>query len=257
MEASNYTAYDKVIYKIRFFFKEKGFIEVFTQNNFSVIEPMTNSELFTQHSPEIYYPQTKQIQLDQFLLENPQESGFFSISYQFQENTLYPFIEFTSNDNIRQFYTEFFNYMGLNQSVSENEYDDICNFYEINTLTDDIFSRINQDYGTISCIDNFPERVTSSWNIQWNDTESHYYKNMILINGINIMNLFEKSCNTVKMYNMFHTDNIYLQQLYQRFGEDRVENELNEFLQKDFLPRIGGTIDITKIISIFFLFNLI
>ena len=41
----------------------------------------------------------------------------------------------------------------------------------------------------------------------------------------------------------------YAQLLYNLFGKDRVLKELDEFLQHDFIPRFGGGIGVTRMIS--------
>ena len=37
--------------------------------------------------------------------------------------------------------------------------------------------------------------------------------------------------------------------LYDMFGQERVKKELDEFLQFDFIPRFGGGIGVTRMIS--------
>jgi hypothetical protein len=53
------------------------------------------------------------------------------------------------------------------------------------------------------------------------------------------------------MRTTFHTisDGGYAQLLYRKFGKERVEAELDEFLDFDFFPRSGGGIGITRLIS--------
>ena len=45
--------------------------------------------------------------------------------------------------------------------------------------------------------------------------------------------------------------------LYNKFGKERVTDELNEFLKKDFFPRSGGGIGVTRMIRAMKLSNLI
>ena len=49
----------------------------------------------------------------------------------------------------------------------------------------------------------------------------------------------------------FHTisDGEYANLLYELFGKERVEEELDEFLSYDFFPRFGGGIGMTRLIS--------
>ena len=50
---------------------------------------------------------------------------------------------------------------------------------------------------------------------------------------------------------MFHTisDGMYANLLFKLFGKERVEKELDEFLNFDFFPRFGGGIGVTRMIS--------
>jgi len=53
------------------------------------------------------------------------------------------------------------------------------------------------------------------------------------------------------MRDTFHTisDGGYAQLLYRKFGEERVEKELDEFLSFDFFPRSGGGIGMQRLMS--------
>ena len=53
------------------------------------------------------------------------------------------------------------------------------------------------------------------------------------------------------MREQFHTisNGEYATLLYDLFGEERVEKELEEFLGHDFKPRFGGGIGITRLIA--------
>ena len=45
------------------------------------------------------------------------------------------------------------------------------------------------------------------------------------------------------------TDGAYAKLLFELFGKDRVEAELEEFLKFDFFPRVGGGIGMTRMIA--------
>ena len=53
------------------------------------------------------------------------------------------------------------------------------------------------------------------------------------------------------MRKLFYTiiDGGYAGKLYELFGHDRVEKELEEFLSFDFFPRFGGGIGISRLID--------
>ena len=69
--------------------------------------------------------------------------------------------------------------------------------------------------------------------------------------GMETIGSAERSSNTAEMHNQFHTisDGGYAKLLYDKFGYDRVEKELDEFLSYKFFPRFGGGIGITRLIS--------
>ena len=52
------------------------------------------------------------------------------------------------------------------------------------------------------------------------------------------------------MRDMFHTisDGLYANLLFDLFGKNRVEKELDDFLGLDFFPRVGGGIGITRLL---------
>jgi len=53
------------------------------------------------------------------------------------------------------------------------------------------------------------------------------------------------------MRDTFHTitNGEYSQLLFKLFGKDRVEAELEKFLEFDFFPRVGGGIGMTRMIA--------
>ena len=53
------------------------------------------------------------------------------------------------------------------------------------------------------------------------------------------------------------SDRQYSQLLYQLFGQERVEKELEEFLDGDFFPRSGGGIGIQRMMTALLNANLI
>jgi hypothetical protein len=58
----------------------------------------------------------------------------------------------------------------------------------------------------------------------------------------------ERSCDVDEMRNTFYTisEGGYAAKLFELFGKERVEKELEEFLSFDFFPRFGGGIGLTR-----------
>ena len=73
----------------------------------------------------------------------------------------------------------------------------------------------------------------------------------VIMGGMETIGSAERSSDTEKMKEMFHTisDGMYADLLFKLFGKERVEKELDEFLSFDFFPRFGGGIGITRLIS--------
>ena len=60
----------------------------------------------------------------------------------------------------------------------------------------------------------------------------------------------ERSCDVDMMRDTFYsiTEGAYSKLLFELFGKERVEAELEEFFKFDFFPRVGGGIGITRMI---------
>ena len=86
MSCSDCKDFHAAVKKLRAFFESKGFIEVHTQNKLSILaaceDPTTMSTY--NYSGNVWpLPQTGQMWLEHYLLENPEEKGFFCLSTSF------------------------------------------------------------------------------------------------------------------------------------------------------------------------------
>lgn len=61
----------------------------------------------------------------------------------------------------------------------------------------------------------------------------------------------ERSSDVEQMRHEFYTisGGKYAEKLFDLFGKERVEKELNEFLELSFFPRYGGGIGLTRLIT--------
>jgi len=73
----------------------------------------------------------------------------------------------------------------------------------------------------------------------------------VILGGMETIGSAERSTDVEQMRDTFHTitGGEYSALLYNLFGKDRVEAELEEFLKHDFFPRVGGGIGMTRLIS--------
>ena len=72
----------------------------------------------------------------------------------------------------------------------------------------------------------------------------------VILGGMETIGSAERSCDVDMMRDTFHTitDGAYSELLFKLFGKERVEAELEKFLEFDFFQRVGGGIGITRMI---------
>ena len=99
-------------------------------------------------------------------------------------------------------------------------------------------------------ITDFPEWTSPFWNMSRND-DGTSRKIDVILNGMETIGSAERSTDKEQMRDTFYTisDGGYAQILYDKFGKERVEKELDEFLEFDFFPRSGGGIGVTRIMQ--------
>ena len=99
-------------------------------------------------------------------------------------------------------------------------------------------------------ITHFPEWTSPFWNMARNDDDTSK-KIDVIIGGMETIGSAERSTDKEQMRNTFHTisNGQYAELLYRLFGKERVEKELEEFLEFDFFPRSGGGIGMQRLMT--------
>jgi aspartyl/asparaginyl-tRNA synthetase len=71
----------------------------------------------------------------------------------------------------------------------------------------------------------------------------------VILYGQETIGSAERSCDVEKMRKMFYTieNGGYSSKLFELFGKERVEKELEEFLKNSFIPRFGAGIGMTRL----------
>ena len=100
-------------------------------------------------------------------------------------------------------------------------------------------------------ITDFPEFTSPFWNMSRWDTGMHSKKIDVILGGMETIGSAERSCDKEQMRDTFHTiaKGEYSKLLFQLFGRDRVEKELEDFFKLEFFPRVGGGIGLTRLIA--------
>ena len=86
--------------------------------------------------------------------------------------------------------------------------------------------------------------------MEQNEDGTHANKIDVILHGMETMGSAERSCDPVEMRKQFYniSDGNYANLLFSNFTKERVQNEMNQFLSKEFFPRFGGGIGMTRII---------
>jgi len=251
--------YTKTLDLLRSFFLSKDFLEVHTQNRLSILAACEDPETVAtyNYNGQIWpLPQTGQMWLEYELLSNPSVEGFFcvSTSYRAEPNpvegrheTIFPMFEFEMKggvNELKEMEIELCKYLGL-PSLNIKTYAKWADEYKVRELDHGHESAI----GT-GMITNFPEWTSPFWNMARN-SDSTSRKIDVILGGMETIGSAERSTDKEQMRETFHTisDGQYADLLYQLFGKERVEKELEQFLSFDFFPRSGGGIGMQRLMS--------
>ena len=113
-------------------------------------------------------------------------------------------------------------------------------------------------------ITDFPEFTSPFWNMARNEGDTWIGTNSIpakphktskkidvILDQIETIGSAERSCDKDQMRETFYTisHGQYAELLFKLFGKERVEKELEEFLEFDFFPRSGGGIGVQRLMK--------
>ena len=280
MEGENYKNFDLVVGKLRKFFKDvKGFREVHTQNKKSILAACEDPKTIATYNYEGQIwplPQTGQMWLEHYLLEHPQEEGFFCLSTSYRNepdpipgrhDRIFPMFEFEIKggmDELKKVEEELLDYLGFTRkedgTYPSGDYDQICkDFGDVPELENEHEERLEKEHGPVFFLENFPERTSPFWNMKLKEDKEHSNKIDVILHGIETIGSAERSISCEEMKDKFYSisNGDYANLLFAQFGKDRVEAELKDFLEKDFFERSGGGIGVTRMIRAMKLSNLL
>ena len=258
----NTLAYHSLVQKMRDFFLQKNFVEVPTQSRLSILAACENPHSVTtfEYSGETWpLPQTGQMHLEFELLKNPEWEGCFCISTSYRQEKdpipgrhelIFPMFEFESKGGMKELKkleSELLEFLGFDSPIERN-YEDLCEEYGgVQILEDEHESRMWKELGHCISLQNFPIRTSPFYNMRRSD-KGTFNKIDVILFGQETIGSAERSSDVKTMRELFYTisDGGYAGKLFELFGKERVEQELDEFLSLDFFPRFGGGIGITR-----------
>jgi len=259
----NTEVYNELVQKMRTFFQSKGFKEVPTQSRLSILAACENPHSITtfEYKGEIWpLPQTGQMWLEYELLKNPEWEGVYCISTSYRQEKnpipgrhelIFPMFEFESKGTMKDLLKleeELLEYLGFDEPFNTT-YEGVCSEYGgVSILEDEHEQRMWKEKGSVVSLQHFPIRTNPFWNMQ-HGTNGIFNKVDVIMYGQETIGSAERSCDVEKMREMFYTieNGGYSAKLFELFGKERVEKELEEFLSFEFFPRYGGGIGMTRL----------
>ena len=252
---------------LRSFFLDKGFLEVHTQNRLSILaacEDPFNVATY-QYAGQVWpLPQTGQMWLEHELLSKPDSKGFFCVSTSYRQepnaipgrhDIIFPMFEFEMPgdiDDLKKMEYELCEYLGMPVAM-EKTYREWQEHYDIaytEELTAEHETKMHEEYIS-TMITDFPEMTSPFWNMSRHEGGGTSKKIDVILGGMETIGSAERSTDVEQMRDTFHTitDGAYSNLLYELFTKERVEAELEKFLEFDFFPRVGGGIGMTRMIA--------
>ena len=265
--SSYYTlqAYNETVRLLRAFFMSKNFLEVDAQSRRSILaacEDPTTIATYMFEGIKWPLPQTGQMWLEHDLLKNPTLPGLFCLttSYRNEPNPsserhlkIFPMFEFElhgTQQDLQSLLGELFEFVGFGprSEYKEGEYDTIADHYNVSIIGSEEEFRLQKDFGQVFFLKNFPIRSHPFWNMKMHEGRAKKIDSIVY--GIETVGSAERSCDANEMYALFYniSNGLYSQRLFDEFGKERVEKELEEFLMLPFFPRSGGGIGIHRIL---------
>ena len=268
--------FNAAVTAMRSFFQKKGFMEVHTQNALSILAACEDPETISKYdyqNQEWPLPQTGQMWLEHVLLDNPDIEGCFTVSTSYRNEPnpvpgrhemIFPMFEFESKGDMNTLVDlekDLLEHIGFKKSevnrtesavyldYPEGDYRDLMKKYNTDELDHDHELQLEKDYGPVFFLKNFPYHTSPFWNMKKEgDTAA---KVDVILHGVETIGSAERSCNKDEMREQFLTisDGGYSGLLYEKFGKDRVDKEMDAFLDRDFFPRFGGGIGVTRMIT--------
>tara|TARA_B100000787_G_C16170065_1_gene286004 strand:+ start:157 stop:999 length:843 start_codon:yes stop_codon:yes gene_type:complete len=269
--------YSKVVKKLREFFESKNFSEVHTQSRLSILAACEDPETIATfvYGGQVWpLPQTGQMWLEYELLRNPEAEGFFSVGTSFRNEpnpvpgrheTIFPMFEFELKgglEKLLELERELLEHLGfgVKESFPEDDYDNISKLYETDELDHGHEDRLCKENGPVYFIKMFPNKTSPFWNMRQSPTRAGLANKVdVILHGMETIGSAERSNSVEEMRNQFYniSGGDYADILFSNFTKERVEKELEEFLQFKFFDRSGGGIGLTRLIRAMKLSNLL
>lgn len=254
--------YNELVGQLRKFFLKKGFIEVATQPNLTILSACENPHsvaTYNYNNQTWPLPQTGQMILEEVLLSNPELPGCFCISTSYRDEKnpipgrhekIFNMFEFESKGNmndLEKLERELLKHLGFSDPLPA-DYETLSNKYSTSILENEHETKMWREISSCISLQNFPLRTNPFWNMR-HGGKGIYNKIDIVLYGQETIGSAERSTDVEEMrYNFYNIEGgEYSKKLFELFGKERVEKELEDYLSYDFFERFGGGIGMTRL----------
>ncbi len=259
--------FSTVVNKLRKFFLEKNFIEVHTQNRLSILaacEDPFNVQTYNYADKVWPLVQTGQMWLEYEILKQPDVAGYFCVttSYRLEPNPvpgrhdiIFPMFEFEFKGDMQELIAlqkQLLTYLGYDSNKFYiNTYKQIAEEFDTKELENEHEQRLYTEKSPVAFITDFPEFTSPFWNMKRNQDNDTSKKVDIILSGMETFGSAEREVDKYVMRDRFNTimDGSYCNKLYELFGQERTQAELDEYLQLEFIKRSGCGIGLTRLIK--------
>jgi len=263
--------FDTMIQKLRGFFMPLGFKETFPQPRVSILaaceDPRTIRK-YTFAGTEWPLIQTNQMFLEYDLMKQPELGGVFCLTTSYRDepnpvegrhNKIFPMFEAEHLGDYQHLLNTLSNlvvHLGVVKTASDIKfftYDELCEKYGVSILEAEHETKMWEEYGDVVAITHFPQRTSPFFNMKQIGFNKHnepiYAKCDFIICGQETIGAAERETDIEKMREMFYTISNceYASQLFDLFGESRVESELEDFFKLNMTNRWGFGMGITRL----------
>jgi aspartyl/asparaginyl-tRNA synthetase len=263
--------YAYVVKKIRQYCDSQGLTECYLNDapsTLSACEDPTNLHTYMWNGVKYALPQTSQMWLEHVLLSNPTSKGYYNIcnSFRLEQNPVpnrhfdqFPLFEIEgpwSMEEMIQFQKGLLLELGIKPNDSgefpEIDYECACEIFNVDEIGHDEEMALCQFFQSpVVFLKHFPLRTSPFWNMKRQNDIA--LKVDVIIGNIQPMEVIgssERSCNPDEMREMFKTisDGQYAQYLYDAFGQERIDKELDDYLSFHFFKRSGMGIGLNRLI---------
>ncbi len=259
--------FHKIMLKLRdFFINHQNFIECYVANRLSILsacEDVQSLATFKYLDQLWALSQTGQVWLESIILNDEAHRAYCCLTTSYREeknpvpgrhNYCFPLYEFEhpcdNINNLIETEKSLLIHLGFDPSTFvEVEYMDMCKKYGVTEITHVEEGYMYSDYGPVIFLKHFPEQE-SFWNMKRLD-DGLVAKVDVIICGHETIGSAVRSCDPADMRERFSTisNGEYAQTLYDIFGTERVNQELEDYLKLNFTPRCGAGIGLTRLIT--------